>query len=95
METKKLTVWFDATGCSIVPQLNDELSLAFGFDKTNETIKLIKGGYLSAVVAQRQSLWGELVVRRLNDLINNRNIVEYEDTGTFEINKRNLSVFDK
>jgi len=56
---------------------------------------LIEKGYVDAIVAQRSNIWGELVVTRLNELLLNKSIPHKEDTGTFEINKKNYSIFKK
>jgi len=50
---------------------------------------LIEKGYVDAIVAQRSNIWGELIVTRLNELLLNKSIPHKEDTGTFEINKKN------
>ena len=63
------------------------------FDKSEESLESIRRGYTNAVIAQRQGLWGELIVRRLYDALHARELKDFEDTGTYEINRRNLSVF--
>ena len=63
------------------------------FDKSPESLDSIRKGYTNAVIAQRQGLWGELIVRRLYDAMHGKELKDFEDTGTYEINKRNLSVF--
>jgi methyl-accepting chemotaxis protein len=63
------------------------------FDKSEESLESIRRGYTNAVIAQRQGLWGELIVRRLYDAMHGKELKSFEDTGTYEINKRNLSVF--
>jgi len=90
-------VYMDAEGANLIGTLSKDMLInakCIGFDKSDEAIKLIKSGKLSAVIAQRPSLWGELVVRRLNDLVNAKSIPNYEDTGTFELNKMNISIYE-
>lgn len=90
-------VAFDSGGWNFVPRVKSELGIspkAVIFDKSKPAVELLKKGELTAVVAQRPGLWGELVVRRLNDLMLGNKIPELEDTGTYEINKKNVSVFE-
>jgi methyl-accepting chemotaxis protein len=63
------------------------------FDKTEQSLELIRSGSANAIMAQRQGLWGELVVRRLYEAMHGKALKDFEDTGVYEINKRNLSVF--
>lgn len=65
------------------------------FDATSKTIDFIKEGIVSAAIAQRPFVWGERLVKWINDAIIGRPVPEYEDTGTYEINKNNYSVFLK
>lgn len=90
-------VTFDSSGWNFIPRIKSELGIspkAVIFDKSKPAIELLKKGELTAVVAQRPGLWGELVVRRLNDLMLGNKIPELEDTGTYEINKKNVFVFE-
>ncbi|MDA3899501.1 MAG: hypothetical protein PF637_03165 [Spirochaetes bacterium] len=69
-------------------------TVTISFDKTDESLDCIKKGYLTAAVAQRQGLWGELIIRRLYEALDSpKEISEFEDTGTYEINTRNVSTF--
>lgn len=91
-------VCLDSEAGLLVEKLHDELGTGIkcvGFDKTPDTVRLIKEGKLVSVIAQRPRLWGELVVRRLNDLMLGKPIPDFEDTGTFEINRMNVSVYGK
>ncbi|MCR4430910.1 MAG: substrate-binding domain-containing protein [Tepidanaerobacteraceae bacterium] len=90
-------VCLDSEAWLLVEKLHDELKTGVkcvGFDKTPDTVRLIKEGKLVSVIAQRPRLWGELVVRRLNDLMLGKPIPAFEDTGTFEINRMNVSVYE-
>jgi methyl-accepting chemotaxis protein len=91
-------VVFDASGAALIKRLREELGVkakTVVFDKSPIAMELLKKDYVDAIVAQRSNLWGELVVTRLNDLLFNKQIPGKEDTGTFEINKRNYMIFDK
>ena len=68
-------------------------TVVIAFDKTKESLELVRKGYANAIIAQRQGLWGELIVRRLYDAMHGKTLKDFEDTGTYEINRRNLSVF--
>jgi ABC-type sugar transport system substrate-binding protein len=67
--------------------------IIIAFDKSDESLESIRRGHANAIIAQRQGLWGELIVRRLYDTMHGKNLKDFEDTGTYEINKRNISVF--
>jgi methyl-accepting chemotaxis protein len=91
-------VVFDAGGAALIPKIREVLGIkpkAVIFDKTPLGFELIRKNYVDAIVAQRSSLWGELVITRLNELLLDKSIPNKEDTGTFEINKRNYSIFEK
>lgn len=90
-------VSLDASGSYYVRKMNEEMGITpicVVFDKTEDSVKPLKNGSTS-VLAQRPRLWGELSVRRLNELCNGKSIMDKEDTGTYEINKSNMSVFIK
>jgi methyl-accepting chemotaxis protein len=90
-------VYFDSQGAEIINEINKEVVIkakCVGFDKSDAANKLIKEGKLTCVIAQRPKLWGELVVMRLNDLMLGKEIPSYEDTGTFEINKMNVTIHE-
>ncbi|HHU63658.1 MAG TPA: substrate-binding domain-containing protein [Clostridiales bacterium] len=80
----------------IVDRLQRELDINvkyIGFDKNEKTMELIRNDRMVSIIAQRPNLWGELVVRRLNDLMLGKTIPDFDDTGTYEINKKNISVY--
>ena len=56
-------------------------------------MELIRNDRMVSIIDQRPNLWGELVVRRLNDLMLGKTIPDFDDTGTYEINKKNISVY--
>lgn len=88
-------VCFDSEAGEIIEEISREMTIrpkCIGFDKTPAASKMIREGKLTCVIAQRPGLWGELVVMRLNDLLLGKTIPAHEDTGTFEINKMNVSI---
>ncbi|NLU32520.1 MAG: substrate-binding domain-containing protein [Clostridiaceae bacterium] len=90
-------VCLDSVGSFFARKLKEELGmtpLCVVFDKTEDSRAALENGN-TYVVAQRQRLWGELVVRRLNELCSGKTIEDREDTGTYEINKSNMNVFFK
>ena len=65
------------------------------FDCDKEMGKYIQEGIVQFAIAQRQFVWGEVAVRWMVDAINGKEIPKYEDTGTYIVNKSNLSIFAK
>lgn len=90
-------VFLDNDGAKVLDLLINQYNIkatAIGFDKNDIAMKLIAEGKLAAVVAQRQKIWGEIAIRILNDLASGKEVPEFEDTGTFEINKRNYFIYN-
>lgn len=90
-------VCMDAMGSFFARRMKEDLGispLCVVFDKTKESKEPMEDGYL-CVLAQRPRLWGELSVRRLHEACSGKTIPDYEDTGTYEINKNNMDVFFK
>ncbi|NLX64314.1 MAG: substrate-binding domain-containing protein [Clostridiaceae bacterium] len=90
-------VCMDAMGSYFARRMKEDLGitpLCVVFDKTEDSRKPMEDGYLH-VLAQRPRLWGELSIRRLHEACSGKNIPAYEDTGTYEINKSNMSIFFK
>jgi ABC-type sugar transport system substrate-binding protein len=65
------------------------------FDSLPEINDLINEGIIDIAISQRPNIWGEIVVKWISDSLKGREVPKYYDTGTFEISKSNLSVFDK
>ncbi|MGP4041408.1 substrate-binding domain-containing protein [Gracilibacillus sp. D59] len=66
---------------------------AHGFDKTAVTfddlpiiLEGVKNGQITSTISQNQGKWGELIVKRLSELINGKTVNEKEYTETIEIN---------
>ena len=89
---------FGSRGQEFAKLMQEELHISpriVSFDKTAESLAAVVSGDLTSVIAQRQGLWGEMVVRKLNDLMLGKEIADFEDTGTYEINQQNVAVFNK
>jgi methyl-accepting chemotaxis protein len=91
-------VCVEAQGYIYAKKIIDELKLqplTLTFDKTDDSLEFIRQGFLNMIIAQRQGLWGELAVRRLYEALADIRMNDFEDTGTYEINSRNIGVFRK
>ncbi len=64
------------------------------FDCDKEMGRYIQEGIVQTAIAQRQFIWGEIAVKWMADAIQGKAIPKYEDTGTYEVNKSNLSIFE-
>ena len=63
---------------------------------TSKTItKAVGDGIVSSQIVQRNTIWGEKAVMYLHRLWLGENVDSYEDTGMYEINYSNKSVFEK
>jgi len=80
-----VSVYFEKMG------INKKL-MSFGGSKT--LIKAIKEDREVVVISQRQFVWGEKLVKWINDAFNGKPVPTYEDTGVFEINKSNYKIFE-
>lgn len=88
-------VCMDAFGSYMAEKIKEELGMTPAcvvFDKTEYSEKPVRDGY-TTVLAQRPKLWGELCIRRLNELCMGKSIKSVEDTGTYEINAKNADIF--
>nr|WP_242856070.1 substrate-binding domain-containing protein [Ruminiclostridium josui] len=91
-------VYVDFQGAEVLEKLVQRVNVSakiVGFDNSEESLRLLKSGKAHSIVVQRQKIWGELAIRRLNDLTLGRQVPEFEDAGTYEINKRNFSALIK
>lgn len=63
---------------------------------TSKTItKAVGEGIVSSQIVQRNTIWGEKAVMYIHRLLTGEQIESYEDTGMYEINYSNKSVFEK
>lgn len=63
------------------------------FDDMPQNLAGIRAGIVSSVVSQKQWTWGPLIIDRLLDIRAGREVVDYYDTGTVEITKKNLDTY--
>jgi methyl-accepting chemotaxis protein len=90
-------VYLDYQGAETMEKLIKQVNVnakIVGFDKTDEAMRMLKSGKLNSIIVQRPEIWGELAVRRLHDLTLGKAIPSFEDAGTFEINRRNISMYN-
>lgn len=91
-------VYLDYQGAEIMEKVMSRVDVQtkiIGFDKTETSMRMIKSGVITSVIVQRPKIWGELAIKRLDDIITGRKVPQFEDAGTFEINRRNVSIYDK
>lgn len=63
-------------------------------DFTKDIAEYIKNGYIESAIAQRAFTWGTLALDSLVDVFNNKSVVKYTDTGTYEVNKNNIGIYE-
>ena len=61
--------------------------------KDEKVTDAILDGIVCSQIVQRNKLWGETAVKVLNNLFNGKKCDEIYDTGMYEINKNNYSIF--
>ena len=61
--------------------------------KDEKVTDAILDGIVCSQIVQRNKLWGETAVKVLNNLFNGKKCDEVYDTGMYEINKNNYSIF--
>jgi len=64
-------------------------------DFTKDLSVLIKDGNIKAAIAQRAFSWGTMALEFLVDIFQGKSIAKYTDTGTYEVNNNNISVYEK
>jgi ribose transport system substrate-binding protein len=60
------------------------------FDDTDDIIQGVRDGYITSTIAQSQYVWGQQIVKELNDLCDGKTIPAFFDAGTREVNKTNI-----
>lgn len=63
------------------------------FDDMEENLQGIRDGQVTSVISQKQWLWGEMILKTLDDIINGRPVPESTDTGTVEITIANVDTY--
>jgi len=72
---------------------NSDEHMIITFDDMPDNLQGLRDGYIKALVAQRQSSWGESVIQMLNDLYEGKEIPDYTDTGSIEITMDNIDTY--
>lgn len=63
------------------------------FDNMPENLEGIRDGYITSVITQMQHTWGTKILTSLNDLVEGKEIKEYDDTGSVEITSENIDFY--
>jgi len=63
-------------------------------DLRKDVAKLIKEGKIRCAIAQRSSGWVTMALEMLTDIYQDNPVIKYTDTGTYEVNQSNLSIYE-
>lgn len=72
---------------------NSKEHMIITFDDMPDNLQGMKDGYISAIVAQRESTWGQSVLDMMNGLCDGKEIPDYTDTGSVEITMENMETY--
>lgn len=64
-------------------------------DLRKDIAELIKEGKIKAAVAQRAFTWVTMALETLIDVFQKQPVVKYTDTGTYEVNSANISIYER
>ena len=64
-------------------------------DLRRDIADLIKEGKVKGAISQRAFTWVTMALEILTDVFQNKPIVKYTDTGTYEVNRTNISIYEK
>jgi ABC-type sugar transport system substrate-binding protein len=64
-------------------------------DFTKAIAELIHSGNIKAAIAQRAFSWGTMSLEFLVDIFQGKSVIKYTDTGTYEVNSNNISIYEK
>lgn len=64
-------------------------------DLFQEIADLIKSGHIRASIAQRAFSWGTMALEFLIDIFQDKSVVKYTDTGTYEVNPNNIYIYER
>lgn len=64
-------------------------------DLRKDIAELIKEGKIKAAVAQRAFTWVTMALETLTDVFQKQPVVKYTDTGTYEVNSANISIYER
>ena len=73
-------------------QNNDE-HMIITFDDMPDNLQGLKDGYITSIVAQRQSGWGRDVLDLLDQVVRGEEYEVYIDTGSIEITLDNIDSY--
>ncbi|WP_169823754.1 methyl-accepting chemotaxis protein [Anaerobium acetethylicum] len=62
-------------------------------DYTEEIAEYISKGYIQSAISQRPFAWGGISIEKLMDVFEGKTVERYIDTGTYEVNLKNMKVF--
>jgi ribose transport system substrate-binding protein len=68
---------------------------AITFDAMPDILEGIKNGQITSAISQREFLWGQLIVTRLNEACDGKTIPSFDNTGTEEISLTNIKTYNK
>ena len=64
-------------------------------DFFQDIASLIKSGHIRASIAQRAFSWGTMALEFLMDIFQGKTVTQYTDTGTYEVNFNNISIYER
>ena len=64
-------------------------------DFGSEIAEYIKSGNIKAAIAQRNFSWGTMSLELLEDVFQGKQVIKYTDTGTYEVNINNISIYER
>lgn len=62
-------------------------------DLTPQIATFMKSGIISYAIAQRNFSWGTLPLEFMEELFHGNKVTSYKDTGSYEVNMNNLSIY--
>lgn len=63
-------------------------------DLRKDVAELIKAGKIRGAIAQRAFTWVTMSLEILVDVFKKHQVVKYTDTGTYEVNRANISIYE-
>lgn len=63
-------------------------------DYTKNIKDNIVKGYIHSAIAQRAFAWGTMALEFLSDVFEGKQVQKYTDTGTYEVNKVNINIYE-
>lgn len=64
-------------------------------DFTKDVANQMKKGNINAAIAQRPFAWGSVTLELMADVFDGKKVNNYTDTGTYEVNKNNMQIFEQ